>query len=138
MNVLAKIYDFYQTSKQGIREYSWDLFAYFFVKIYLILLAAANLALWGVAIYINTNLQSSRIALHYNVDFGINLVGNARQIFIIPILGIIIILLNLAIIFSISKNKERVVIAHMLLMASLLANIILIMAIAAIFLINFR
>jgi len=134
----AKLYNAFYSIKQQISDYLLDLFSYLFVKIYLIILILINLSLWLIAGYINNNLNSDQIALHYNVDFGINLIGRSGKIYIIPIISLIFAVLNLSILLSLKRNKERVFAAHILLASALASGIILLVAIATVYLINFR
>ena len=82
--------------------------------------------------------------LHYNVDFGIDLIGNVRQIYIIPLIGLVIVLFNLILLsFAYRKNiaPERrdadKFLANLLLGSALFANFILLFSVASIYLINF-
>lgn len=134
----TKLYNKLYSIKLKISEYSFDLFSYLFIKIYLSIVLAINIFLWFAAAYINNNLNSEQIALHYNVDFGINLIGSPKKIFIIPILGLIFLFLNLGVLLGLRRNKERFFAAHVLLSGALASNIILLAAVLIVYLINFR
>ncbi|MEA3398307.1 MAG: hypothetical protein U9R06_01025 [Patescibacteria group bacterium] len=133
-----KLYNLIYSAKQKISDYFFDFFSYLFFKVYLFTLLIINIFLWLAANYINKNIDSEKIALHYNVDFGINLIGHPKKVYIIPLLGIIFIILNLLILFCIRKNKDRIFIAHILLACALASNLILLVAITTVYLINFR
>jgi hypothetical protein len=76
--------------------------------------------------------------LHFNVDFGIDLVGDARKLFNIPIIALAISLLNFLLLFVFIKNKDFKFIAHIILAAALLTNVFLSLAVGPIYTMNFR
>lgn len=84
-----------------------------------------NLLLWIFLIY-RIRPQEQPIFLHYNIYFGIDLIGEWYRIYLIPALGSVIIFINL-LISSIIYNKERII-AFFLLSAMTLAQILLIVA----------
>lgn len=135
---LSKLFNFFYLIRQNIKSNLFDLFAHLYVKIYFFILLIINIIIWLTARFIDTEIGEELIALHYNVDFGINLIGEAKKIYIIPLLGFLIIIINFIIFGSIGKYRGRVFIFYILFAASLLANIILLMAITSIYLINFR
>lgn len=135
---LSKLFNFFYLIRQNIKSNLFDLFAHLYVKIYFFILLIINIIIWLTARFIDTEIGEELIALHYNVDFGINLIGEAKKIYIIPLLGFLIIIINFIIFGSVGKYRGRVFIFHILFAASLLANIILLMAITSIYLINFR
>jgi hypothetical protein len=110
------------------------------VRVYFIMLALVNTSLWVLAKFVVKTIGEPQIALHYSVDFGINLYGNANNIFIIPLLGFIIIFINFSIIISISRYNQLELrfISHLLLASAVIANIILLAALISIFIVNFR
>ena len=82
--------------------------------------------------------KSDRIALHYNVDFGIDYYGSVNKLFILPLLGLVIFVVNV-VLFSIVRNqKDRKFIGHILCAVAVLANLILLVGIASVYLINIR
>jgi hypothetical protein len=115
-----------------------DLFSFLHVKIYLLIIIILNLAIWLSTRYIAKAIGSELIALHYNVDFGINLIGEATKIYIIPFLGLIIILINLVLLNIVSRHKDRKFLAHILFLSALISNLILLAGLASIYLINFK
>ena len=110
------------------------------VRVYFIILVLLNTSLWVLSRFVIKTIGEPQIALHYSVDFGINLYGNANNIFIIPLLGFIFIFINLSIIISISRYNQLELrfISHLLLASAVIANIILLAALISIFIVNFR
>jgi hypothetical protein len=113
-----------------------DFLASFEVRIYLTLAILLDIGLWIFAYYINKLSGSDLLILHYNVDFGINLIGQPAQIFIIPTLGLIVIIIN-SWIAIIAGRKDNFFI-NLLFIAAILTILLLGMAIIMIYNINFR
>jgi hypothetical protein len=76
------------------------------------------------------------VVLHYNVNLGVNLIGNAKDIYIIPTLGLTFIVINFILLLNIFRKNKFLV--HLLLGFSLVINLFLISGTAAIYLVNFR
>jgi len=52
-----------------------------------------NLAIW-ILLMFNVRPTGDLIPLHYNIYFGINLIGEWYQIFVIPAFGVFVIVIN--------------------------------------------
>jgi hypothetical protein len=115
----------------------FNLFSYLYIKIYFIFLLLVNFLIWLTAFSIDSKIDGNQIALHYNVDFGIDYYGDKNKIYIIPLLGFIIILVNLFFLINMHKSRDRKFISHVLLTSALVSNIILLTAIISVYLINF-
>lgn len=129
----------------NIRERFGSLLSLFYVRIYLIIILGLNLLNWFFVYVININIaEQDSVILHYNVDFGIDFIGNVRQIYTIPSIGLVIVLFNLILLFfAYRKNivAERrdadKFLANLLLGSALFVNFILLFSVASIYLINF-
>ncbi|MDD4900708.1 MAG: hypothetical protein PHS62_01180 [Patescibacteria group bacterium] len=106
------------------------------VRLYLAALLASNIANWFLAYYVNKNVSQTLVVLHYNVNLGVNLIGNVFSIYAMPALGLAFILINFFLLANVYAKK--VFLIHLLLGAALLANIFLIASTVSIYLINFR
>lgn len=106
-------------------------------RFYFLAVGLLQISAWLQAIFIYRKLSSDLLVLHYNVDFGIDLVGSPRQIFYYPLFGLGIFLLNLIIAAALKQKKDFKVIVHMLLAVSTLLNIFLCLSILSIYFINF-
>jgi len=102
------------------------------------LLLAGNLVLWLSTYYINTNVSQTLVVLHYNVDFGIDLIGEVKRIFIIPAFSLVIIFVNIFLLFNFLKRKDFKFISHLLLASGLIVNLFLFIALISIYLVNFK
>lgn len=103
---------------------------------YLFFSFAINVLNWIIAFYIVAKTNSNLIILHYNVDFGADLIGEIRKIYTIPILGLIIIFINLILSFAMYKKGKFII--NSLLLSALIGNIFLLTALGALYLVNFR
>ena len=109
---------------------------YKYIRVYLFFSFIINSLNWIIARYIAVNTSSNLIILHYNVDFGANLIAEVKRIYTIPILGLAIILTNLVLSFALHKKNKFL--TNSLLLSSLIGNIFLVAALGALYLINFR
>jgi hypothetical protein len=109
----------------------------FYIRVYLIFLSIINTLEWLLARFIFSEIDQDRIALHYNVDFGIDNYGETEKIFFIPLIGLSIIVVNLFLYMIITKREDKVFVSHILFLTSLFSNCILLVSIALIYLVNF-
>lgn len=102
-------------------------------RIMLLSSVMANLLIWGWLAW-NIRPQESAIFLHYNVLFGVDLIGPWQRVFYVPLAGLSIILVNAFIgWFLFSKDKFA---AHVLNGAALLSQIFLIVVAALLVFLN--
>jgi hypothetical protein len=133
---LAKFFNKWQETAPKIKNFIIEFWSHLYAKIYSVVLLITILANWLMAFYIDYHIKDSQIALHYNVDFGIDYYGNINQIYIIPVLGVLIAFFNLIILIISYQHKDRHIIAHILLSAAEIVNIILLIALVSLYLIN--
>ena len=131
-----KTLNFLYVGRAKLAEAALYLIGLSFVRVYLSLLAALNILNWLLAYYVNKNVSQNLVVLHYNVDLGVNLIGQARDIYIIPTLGLSFMVINFLLLLNIYHKNKFVV--HLLLGFSSLVNLFLIAGTMAIYLINFR
>ncbi|OGF28479.1 hypothetical protein A2331_05050 [Candidatus Falkowbacteria bacterium RIFOXYB2_FULL_34_18] len=120
------------------KKYFFKIFLDLHVKIYVGILIVLNFLTWMAARYIHGEIGSQQIALHYSVDSGIDFYGDIDKIYIIPLLGFFIILINFLLYFNIIIYKDRKFISYILFTTSLVCNLILLISIVSVYLINFR
>lgn len=130
-------FNYSYVAKQKIALAARSLLGYSYIRIYLASIGALLSVNWISAYYIHASSKDSPIiALHYNIDFGVNLIGSAGQIYAMPLLASAISLANLTLlIFFYKKNRF---LSHIFSAASLFVNIIISISIFLIYLINFR
>ena len=138
MMELPKISNFFYALRETVKIYPAKILSYFYVRVYLLSLAAVNISAWLAARSIYAEAGGDSIALHYSVNFGINLIGPPQRIFIAPLLGLALITMNIALLCAVSGHRGRKFISHLLLSGALACNIILLVSVRALYLVNFR
>jgi len=107
-------------------------------RYYLVALILAQIIAWLESIFIYRNLSGDLLILHYNVDFGVDLVGIPARIFTYPLIGLGIAILNLILAATTYNHKDFRVFVHFLLAAALVFGLFLNLALLFVYLINFR
>lgn len=107
-------------------------------RFYVLAIAALQAMAWWQAASIFRGLTGNLLVLHYNVDFGIDLVGDPSQIFRFPLYGLAIFLLNFILVAALSGHKDWRIFAHLLFSAALIFALFLNLALLFIYLINFK
>jgi hypothetical protein len=133
----SQIFNYYYILKQKNGIFFSKLFSETYIKIYLSIALVINVGNWIFARYIDAQIDEKMIALHYNVDFGFDYYGRTAKIYIIPFLGILIIIVNSLLFNSVNVYRDRKFLSHLLLASAILINIILLASTATVYLINF-
>ncbi len=97
-----------------------------------------NLLDWLASFFLYRSLGDELTVLHYNIDFGIDLVGHRAQLFINPVLGLSLIILNLVLLLFFARQKHFKFVSYLLWNTAALANFFLLLGVLAVYLINFR
>jgi len=112
-----------------------DFFKNHIVLWLLIFNLLANLINWaGLTFFINKT--SRGIILHYNVYFGVDRTGGWVESFLMPVIGLFLILINLYLAFFFYNSKERIA-SYVILLASLMVQLSLIISSISVILINY-
>ncbi len=92
-----------------------------------------NIVLWALTIG-KFGYSQDPIPLHFNIVYGIDYIGASYNIYQIPLLGLIILLLN----FWLARvlNRREKLLSHFLLIAGALTNAILLIADIALIILN--
>ncbi len=134
--LIDKIYIIIKDFKDSF-IYLWN---FLYIKVYLLILLLVNIINF-LAVYLVigkiSNSYDDIVILHYNVSFGVNLIKKAIWLYVIPLLGFIISVINVVLLVFIANHKDRKFISHLLLFTAILVNIFLFFGIIAIFLINY-
>jgi len=109
-----------------------------FIKTYVVITAVINLFSWIFCYLFATKVSQKLVVLHYNVDFGVDLIGDVNKIFVIPFLGLFVLIFNFMLIFLFLKNENFKFLIYLLLGTALLVNLFLFLSLGPIYLINFR
>lgn len=103
------------------------------IKINLFLSLFVNVGLWLLVIWQTKNL-GELISLHYNIYFGIDLLGFWYQIYLLPGLGLLFFLINF-VLAGLFYSKEKII-SYFLIGGSTFSQIIFFLATIFIILIN--
>ena len=96
---------------------------------------AINLANWAtIAFFIRP--VDFPIVLHYNVYFGVDLIGSWWQIYFMPFIGLLILLVNASLGYLFYQRKERIA-AHLLMLATFIVQLGISVAVASLLLMNY-
>ncbi|MFH0840371.1 MAG: hypothetical protein V1865_00080 [bacterium] len=134
-NSLSKAIVGFNYARKNFREIAGDYFRLAQSRIYLVILLFLNLIAWVMAHLLKINIDQELIFLHYNIIFGRDLVGPIGRIYFWPIIGLGIIILNIAIVLGIYKRYK--VLTQILLITSAICNGLLILALYSLYLVNF-
>ena len=94
-----------------------------------------NGACWGVLVFFIRSVDFP-IILHYNVYFGVDIIGDWWQAYFLPLIALSVMAVNVLLAHFFYKNEERVI-SYLLLLASLIVQISAAIAIGAIIRINY-
>lgn len=122
----------------GLRSKSSFAEGYFqsYVVIWLLALSViANISNW-VVLKLFIKPVDFPIILHYNVYFGVDMVGSWKQVYFLPALGIGLFLVNAALSVYFYRQKERIA-SYLLLLATLMIQLSLIVASVSVIIINY-
>jgi hypothetical protein len=76
------------------------------------------------------------IILHYNVYFGVDVIGAWWQVYYLPLIGLLILAVNTILGYLFYQQKERIV-AHLLMLATFIVQIAVTIAVAVLLIINY-
>lgn len=131
-NIYARLYTF--SRKIGSGSATVWRFAPFYTAIAIFL----QLIAWSSAIFIYQHLSGDFLALHYNINFGIDRVGVPGDVFVFPILGLVMLIVNFSLSAFFSQQAAGRFLANVLMFAAVLAGCLLDFGLLSIYLINFR
>ncbi len=75
------------------------------------------------------------IILHYNVYFGVDVIGKLKEVFLLPFIGLILLFINIGLAFYFNQQKKMIA-SYILLLVTLMIQINLIIASISIIIIN--
>ena len=134
----SRLYNYFYLVKTSLWDYLRTFFSFFHIKLHCFFILLANLAAWFSVYYINRHVSQDLVVLHYNVDFGVNLIGSAKQLYTLPLIGTIVFLVNIIISIIFVRQDNFKFISQVLLITVLFTHFFLLTAIASLYLINFR
>lgn len=137
MLILSRIYhDIYALKNRSAYALS-EIFSLGHVKVYLALCLAFNSALWLFSWLFYRQVKEDVIILHYNVDFGVDLIGRPDRIFMIPALGSFVLVFNFLLLPLFIRRSDFRLLSNLSLAAAFLTNVFLSLALGPLYIINF-
>ncbi len=112
------------------------LFSDLLVRRIFIVASAANLLSWLAAFLLARSINQELAVLHYNVVFGVDLIGPAYRLYSIPAVGLAIVAFNLLFASSVSGLHER---SLLVMIASLtaIASVLTLLSLYFVYFVNF-
>ncbi|MDD5397135.1 MAG: hypothetical protein PHW24_03700 [Candidatus Moranbacteria bacterium] len=114
---------------------SKDFFRSALVHWVLIASLMVNAINWGMIAFFIRPVDFP-IILHYNVYFGVDVIGAWWQVYFLPLIGLVILSVNTALGYLFYQQKERIV-AHLLILATFIVQIGISVAVASLLIINY-
>lgn len=105
------------------------------IKIHLLLSGVLNFIIWILAVIIFYKAEQSLLIIHYNILFGIDWVASKPTIFLLPVIGLIVFVVNTLLSWRVGKYDDLS--KHLLLGGAVVVNLFLLLAIATIWSINY-
>jgi len=133
---LSQLYNTFHLKAEEMRAGFKVLWHDATLRILLLVNLLLNSIGWTISVFINSKIASDIIALHYNVYFGITLIGSPKEVYFIPFLGLFIIMVNGLFLYLIKEGDKFFL--YLFSACAILVNIFLILGLGAIALINFR
>ncbi len=124
-------------SKGVIFWYLSEVFSHFYFKIFILACFGINFLLWVFTLLVKNSIKGDLVVLHYNINFGVDLVGKPSKLFVIPIFGLIVVFLNSLLSIVFVKFSGFKFVSQILLGVAIAVNIFLILALYFIYIINF-
>lgn len=115
--------------------FSQDFFRSSLVQWVIIGALLINAANWGLIAYFIRPVDFP-IILHYNVYFGVDVIGAWWQLYFLPLIGLVILSVNAVLGYLFYQQKERIV-AHLLVLATFIVQIGISIAVASLLIINY-
>jgi hypothetical protein len=134
LNFYARFYTSFQRAGEALKS----IFRFYPAKLYLAAILLLQIASWVQALFIRRRLSGDFLILHYNIDFGVDLVGSPDKIFFYPLIGLVVAIVNIFLVSTSARRKESQFITHLFFGSAVVFGIFLSLALLAIFLINFR
>lgn len=105
---------------------------------YLIIFLILHLLVWLESGLIYRQLGGELLVLHYNVDFGIDLVASPGRIFVYPFFSLLVLVINLSLAAVYNHQRQTRIYTGLLLSGAILFTGFFNLYLIFVYLINFR
>ena len=106
------------------------------IAVWLIILSLIVNAITWILLKIFIKPVDFPIILHYNVYFGVDMTGDYVNVFILPSIGLALLLVNFSLSIYFYQHKERIA-SYLLMIASLMIQLSLFVASLSVIIINY-
>jgi hypothetical protein len=134
-NTVNKYWNYFFLGWQNFREGALEVFEPLLVRILFLANLVFNIFLWIATYRLNKIASQDLIVLHYNVDFGVKLIGSVHMLYIIPAISLLIIISNFILMISIKRLDNFL--TYLLICISSVCNVFLFIGLGMVYLINF-
>jgi len=134
----SKLYERFYSLRIKIANITGEFFSFHPNRWYLggtVLIQAAS---WWLSSFIFKNLTGDSLVLHYNVDFGIDWIGDPSTIFYFPAIGLLFLVLSIILLFVFGPGRHFRIESHYLMAGMVLANLGMLSSLVLVYIINFR
>jgi len=138
MRYFSKVYNYLTDFRLNFKKTLTNVFSPRVFKLYLALILLWQLLNWYLGYYVYKNLGGNLLILHYNVDFGTDLIGPPTRAFSGPLFGLLILIINSGLALILNRQKKAVFANHLLIAGAMVLNLFLLIAMFTIYLNNFR
>lgn len=130
----VKLHDTFQRSFKAVIAV-WNFVP---AKIYLGFILLSQALLWFQALNILSLKHEGILIFHYNIDFGIDLVGNPRKIYLFPLAAALVAIFNFILSATFHRLKDATRLYHLLFSSALIFAVCDSLVLFAIYLVNFQ
>lgn len=134
----SKLYERFYSFRVKIANITGEFFSFHPNRLYLAAVTVVQAVSWWLSYYIYKNLTGNLLVLHYNVDFGIDWIGDQGVIFYFPEIGLIFLLLSIILLFIFGPGRNFRIQSHYLMGGMVLANLGMLASLVLVYIINFR
>lgn len=134
----SKLYERFYSFRLKIATTAGEFFSFRANRIYLIITLVIQGISWWLSYYIYKNLVGELLVLHYNVDFGIDWIGDQNLIFYLPLVSLIFLILSIILLFIFGPGRNFRFQSHYLMGGMVLGNLGMLTALLLVYIINFR
>jgi hypothetical protein len=135
---LQEIVNSLYLKKSEFSDFFQDFYAFRYFWHYLLSFLLINSAIWAIAHRTASAFAGDDlVTLHYNVGFGINLIGSPGRLYTLPLLGLLIGIFNIFLLFLLRRfTADKKFNRHFLLLVTILANFLVLVSVITLYLAN--
>jgi hypothetical protein len=132
----SKVFNYFYLGLGHLRTATRHLLSDRVSLFFIITSLGLNALIWVGAYLLQRSIGNDLAVLHYNIVFGVDLIGSANRLYLIPTIGLGIIILNGLMVTAVFGSRERML-TMVCLGASIILNFFCLVALYFSYLINF-